>query len=215
MAFKKGAEKIATSLKSRAKALSLGILGIYLLFSGMTFSRNRVWKDNLTLFSHDLPLLENCARAHYYYASELAKGFGFLQSKPTTSFSPVAVTPDELGSAWTGGRVHLSLQSSWNGKRVGWCEAGPEMTFHFGQLISHLCKTRRARAGSIIGSGAVSNKDWTRGYSCIADKRAIETIEHGEPQTEFMQYGDTIRIEMTGLDGHSVFGAIDQTVAPL
>jgi fumarylacetoacetate (FAA) hydrolase len=167
------------------------------------------------LSSIRLLMLANDVSLRNLIPSELAKGFGFLQSKPATSFSPVAVTPDELGSAWSGGRVHLSLQSSWNGRRVGLCDAGPEMTFHFGQLIAHLCKTRRVRAGSIIGSGTVSNKDWTRGYSCIAEKRAIETIEYGEPQTEFMQYGDTIRIEMNGLDGHSVFGAIDQAVAPL
>ena len=93
------------------------------------------------------------------------------------------------------------------------CEAGTEMTFHFGQLIAHIAKTRNVRAGSIVGSGTVSNKDWSKGYSCIAEKRAIETIEHGAPQTGFMQYGDTIRIEMKGKDGLSVFGAIDQTVS--
>ena len=108
--------------------------------------------------------------------------------------------------------MHLALQSSWNGRKVGMCDAGPEMTFHFGQLIAHLCKTRNARAGSIIGSGTVSNKDWTRGYSCVAEKRAIETIEVGEPKTEFMKFGDTIRIEMKGKDGQSVFGAIEQRV---
>lgn len=145
--------------------------------------------------------------------SELAKGFGFLQSKPATAFSPVAVTPDELGSAWRGGRLHLSLESVWNGKRVGLCDAGQEMTFHFGQLIAHLCKTRNVRAGSIVGSGTVSNQDWTRGYSCIAEKRAIETIESGSPKTGFMQFDDTIRIEMKGADGASVFGAIEQRVA--
>jgi fumarylacetoacetate (FAA) hydrolase len=147
--------------------------------------------------------------------AELAKGFGFFQSKPATAFGPVAVTLDEVGSAWNGGRLHLPLQSTWNGKRVGLCDAGPEMTFHFGQLIAHLCKTRNVRAGSIIGSGTVSNKDWTHGYSCVAEKRAIETIEHGEPKTEFMKFGDTIRIEMKGLDGQTVFGAIDQAVTPL
>jgi len=146
---------------------------------------------------------------------ELAKGFGFLQSKPATAFGPVAVTPDELGEAWQGGRVHLALESRWNSRRVGLCEAGPEMTFHFGQLIAHVARTRRLRAGSIVGSGTVSNKDWAHGYSCVAEKRAIETIEHGEPRTAFMQYGDTIRIEMLGKDGHSVFGAIEQRVAPL
>jgi fumarylacetoacetate (FAA) hydrolase len=147
--------------------------------------------------------------------AELAKGFGFFQSKPATAFSPVAVTPDELGGAWQGGRVHLTLQSSWNGRKVGMCEAGPEMTFHFGQLIAHIAKTRNVRAGSIVGSGTVSNKDWARGYSCIAEKRAIETIESGAPATEFMKFGDTIRIEMKGDDGQSVFGAIEQKVAPL
>ena len=149
--------------------------------------------------------------------------FGFLQSKPATAFSPVAVTPDELGSAWKEGRVHLTLQSTWNGRKVGMCEAGPEMRFHFGQLIAHICKTRNVRAGSIVGSGTVSNqgvehkgkKDWPKGYSCIAEKRAIETILDGQPSTEFMKYGDTIRIEMKGNDGASVFGAIDQKIAPL
>jgi fumarylacetoacetate (FAA) hydrolase len=146
--------------------------------------------------------------------NELAKGFGFFQSKPATAFSPVAVTPDELGAAWQGGRVDLTLQSTWNGKTVGRCEAGPEMTFHFGQLIAHICKTRNVRAGSIVGSGTVSNKDWSKGYSCIAEKRCIETIEGGAPKTAFMQYGDTIRIEMDGRDGQSVFGAIEQKVVP-
>ena len=144
--------------------------------------------------------------------NELAKGFGFFQSKPATAFSPVAVTPDELGEAWQGGRVHLTLTSAWNGKTVGRCEAGPEMTFHFGQLIAHICKTRNVRAGSIVGSGTVSNKDWNKGYSCIAEKRCIETIEDGTPKTPFMQYGDTIRIEMKGRDGQSIFGAIEQKV---
>jgi fumarylacetoacetate (FAA) hydrolase len=146
--------------------------------------------------------------------AELAKGFGFFQSKPATAFSPVAVTTDELGDAWQGGRVHLPLQSTWNGKKVGLTDAGPEMTFHFGQLIAHIAKTRNVRAGSIVGSGTVSNKDWSKGYSCIAEKRAIETIEHGAPQTPFMKFGDTIRIEMKGRDAQTVFGAIDQTVAP-
>ena len=147
--------------------------------------------------------------------AELAKGFGFLQSKPATAFSPVAVTPDELGPAWRGGRLHLPLQSVWNGRQVGLTDAGPEMTFHFGQLIAHVAKTRRLRAGSIVGSGTVSNKDWAQGYSCVAEKRAIETIQTGAPVTAFMQFGDTIRIEMLGRDGHSIFGAIDQRVAPL
>ena len=161
-----------------------------------------------------LLMLANDVSLRHLIPAELAKGFGFVQSKPATAFSPVAVTPDELGSAWQGGRVHLNLETHWNGKRVGLCEAGPEMTFHFGQLIAHLAKTRRVRAGSIIGSGTVSNKDWSRGYSCIAEKRAIETIESGAPKTEFMKFGDTVRIEMKGGDGASLFGAIEQRVVP-
>ena len=162
-----------------------------------------------------LLMLANDVSLRHLIPGELAKGFGFFQSKPATAFSPVAATPDELGGAWKGGRVHLNLESAWNGKRVGLCDAGDEMTFHFGQLIAHICKTRNVRAGSIVGSGTVSNKDWSRGYSCIAEKRAIETIESGAPKTEFMRYGDRIRIEMKGADGASVFGAIDQRVAPL
>jgi len=162
-----------------------------------------------------LLMLANDVSLRQLIPAELAKGFGFFQSKPATAFSPVAVTPDELGEAWRGGRVHLPLQSTWNGKKVGLCEAGDEMTFHFGQLIAHICKTRNVRAGSIVGSGTVSNKDWSRGYSCIAEKRAIETIETGAPKTEFMRHGDTIRIEMKARDGSSVFGAIDQRVVPL
>jgi len=144
--------------------------------------------------------------------AELAKNFGFLQSKPATAFGPVAVTPDELGPAWQGGRVHLAVESRWNGDRVGLCEAGPEMSFHFGQLIAHVARTRRLRAGSIVGSGTVSNKDWSHGISCIAERRAIETIESGQPKTAFMQFGDTVRIQVLGRDGLSVFGAIDQRV---
>ncbi|MFZ2739497.1 MAG: fumarylacetoacetate hydrolase family protein [Burkholderiaceae bacterium] len=169
-----------------------------------------------------LLLLANDVSLRHLIPDELAKGFGFVQSKPATSFSPVAVTLDELGETWDQGRVHLTLQSSWNGRTVGLCEAGPEMTFHFGQLIAHLCKTRNVRAGSIIGSGTVSNRaieingrlEWSKGYSCIAEKRAIETIQDGQPKTGFMKYGDRIRIEMKGRDGQSLFGAIDQVIAP-
>lgn len=144
--------------------------------------------------------------------AELAKGFGFFQSKPATAFGPVAVTPDEIGDAWQGGRVHLSVESRWNGERFGLCGAGPEMSFHFGQLIAHIAKTRRLRAGSIVGSGTVSNKDWSHGCSCIAEKRAIETIESGAPRTAFMKHGDTVRIEVLGRDGSSLFGSIEQRV---
>ena len=159
-----------------------------------------------------LVMLANDVSLRNLIADELAKGFGFVQSKPATAFSPVAVTLDELGDAWQAGRVHLSLQSTWNGRKVGMCEAGPEMTFHFGQLIAHVCKTRHVRAGSVIGSGTVSNKDWSHGYSCIAEKRAIETIEDGQPKTAFMKFGDTIRIEAKGKDGQSMFGALAQKV---
>jgi fumarylacetoacetate (FAA) hydrolase len=168
-----------------------------------------------------LVMLANDVSLRNLIPAELAKGFGFFQSKPATAFSPVAVTLDELGEAWDKGRVHLALQSSWNGRKVGMCDAGPEMTFHFGELIAHIAKTRNVRAGSIVGSGTVSNKgvekkdghmDWPKGYSCIAEKRCIETILDGAPGTEFMKFGDTIRIEMKGLDGKSLFGAIDQEV---
>ena len=170
-----------------------------------------------------LVMIANDVSLRRLIPNELAKNFGFLQGKPATAFSPVAVTLDELGDVWEQGRLHLSMRVDWNGKRVGMCEAGPEMTFHFGQLIAHLCKTRNVRAGSIIGSGTVSNKavevdgrkDWPKGYSCIAEKRAIETILDGKASTDFMQFGDTVRIEMKGRDGQSVFGAIDQTIAPL
>ena len=168
-----------------------------------------------------LVMLANDVSLRQLIPAELAKGFGFLQSKPATAFSPVAATLDELGGAWQGGRVHLNLESVWNGKRVGLCNAGPEMTFHFGQLIAHIGKTRNVRAGSIIGSGTVSNrgievdgkKEWPKGYSCIAEKRCIETILDGKPSTEFMKFGDTIRIEVHGKDGQSVFGAIEQKIA--
>ena len=169
-----------------------------------------------------LVLLANDVSLRNLIPGELAKGFGFCQSKPATAFSPVAVTLDELGDAWDKGRLHLMLQSTWNGRKVGMCDAGPEIHFHFGQLIAHAAKTRNLRAGSIVGSGTVSNKgvqdakgrtDWPKGYSCIAEKRCIETLQNGQPSTEFMQFGDTIRIEMKGKDGQSLFGAIDQAIA--
>jgi fumarylacetoacetate (FAA) hydrolase len=147
--------------------------------------------------------------------AELAKGFGFFQSKPATSFAPVAVTPDELGEHWHEGRVHRPMIVYWNGKKVGQPDAGTDMVFHFGQLIAHAAKTRNLRAGSIVGSGTVSNKDAKRGYCCIAEKRCLETIEHGAPQTEFMKYGDTVKIEMLDEAGRSIFGSIDQSIAPL
>ncbi|OYD50495.1 fumarylacetoacetate hydrolase family protein [Acidovorax kalamii] len=169
-----------------------------------------------------LVMIANDVSLRNLIPAELAKGFGFFQSKPATAFGPVAVTLDELGDAWDHGRVNLTVQSTWNGRKVGMCDAGPEMTFHFGQLIAHVAKTRNLRAGSIIGSGTVSNKgitdangrtEWPKGYSCIAEKRCIETIQDGKPSTEFMKFGDTIRIEIKGKDGASIFGAIDQTIA--
>jgi fumarylacetoacetate (FAA) hydrolase len=144
--------------------------------------------------------------------AELAKGFGFFQSKPATAFSPVAVTPDELGDAWRDSKVHLPIQCYWNGRRVGNAESGEDMVFDFSRLISHIAKTRRARAGSIIGSGTVSNKDASRGYSCIAEARALEMIADGKASTPFMKFGDRIRIEMKDKAGHSIFGAIEQIV---
>ena len=156
--------------------------------------------------------------------SELAKGFGFFQSKPSSAFSPVAVTPDELGDAWKDGKLHLPLLSALNGEAFGKPEAGIDMTFDFGTLIAHAARTRPLSAGTVIGSGTVSNKldggpgktiaDGGVGYSCLAELRTIETIEHGEPRTPFMQFGDRIRIEMLDTKGRSIFGAIDQVVEP-
>ncbi|RJG23865.1 fumarylacetoacetate hydrolase family protein [Massilia cavernae] len=159
-----------------------------------------------------LVMLVNDVSLRNLIPPELAKGFGFLQSKPASSFSPVAVTPDELGDAWKGGKVHLPLRSTWNGKLVGHPHAGVDMVFNFPQLIAHLCKTRNARAGSIVGSGTVSNKDASRGYSCIAEKRCLEMIADGVASTPFMLFGDTIKIEMLDGAGKSIFGAIEQKV---
>jgi fumarylacetoacetate (FAA) hydrolase len=162
-----------------------------------------------------LLMLANDVSLRNLIPDELAKGFGFLQSKPATSFAPVAVTPDELGDAWRGGKVHLPLRSSWNGRLVGQPDAGTDMVFNFPQLIAHLAKSRNVRAGSIVGSGTVSNKDTSKGYSCIAEQRCLEMIEFGEPVTQFMRFGDTIRIEMLDEKGKSVFGAIEQAVKRL
>jgi fumarylacetoacetate (FAA) hydrolase len=159
-------------------------------------------------------MLANDVSLRQLNGAELPDGLGSVQSKVATTFSPVAVTLDELGEAWDRGRVDLTLQISWNGRKVGLCESGPEMRFHFGQLISHLCKTRRVRAGSIVGSGTLSNKDRSHGYACIAEKRAIEIMQDGKPSTEFMRAGDCIRLEMKGRDGASMFGAIEQKIAP-
>jgi fumarylacetoacetate (FAA) hydrolase len=159
-----------------------------------------------------LLMLVNDVSLRNLIPAELAKGFGFFQSKPASSFSPVAVTPDELGAAWQEGKVHLPLRVTWNDTVVGKANAGVDMVFSFPQLISHLTKTRNARAGSIVGSGTVSNKDASKGYSCIAEKRCLEMIADGEAKTPFMKFGDTIRIEMLDANGRSIFGAIDQRV---
>ncbi len=164
-----------------------------------------------------LVMLVNDVSLRNLIPEELAKGFGFFHGKPSSSFSPVAVTPDELGDAWHDGKVHLPVHVTWNGKRVGMPNAGVDMVFNFGQLIAHVTKTRRARAGTIVGSGTISNKganeDETIGYACIAEKRCIETIAFGSPVTPFMKFGDRIRIEMLDANGASIFGAIDQVVA--
>ena len=157
-----------------------------------------------------LLMLVNDVSLRNLIPAELEKGFGFVQSKPASGFSPVAVTPDELGNAWQDGKVHLPLRATWNGVLVGQPNAGVDMVFSFPQLIAHLAKTRNARAGSIIGSGTVSNKDSGKGYTCIAEKRCLETIASSEAKTPFMKFGDTIRIEMLDTNGKSIFGAINQ-----
>ncbi|MGN6121409.1 MAG: fumarylacetoacetate hydrolase family protein [Sphingomonas oligoaromativorans] len=155
--------------------------------------------------------------------NELAKGFGFFQSKPSSALSPVAVTPDALGDAWKDGKLHLPLLVSLNGAPFGKADAGVDMTFDFGQLIAHAAKTRALSAGTVIGSGTVSNRgegnspgkpiaEGGLGYSCIAEIRTVETILRGQAETPFLQHGDTIRIEMKDAHGHSIFGAIEQTV---
>jgi fumarylacetoacetate (FAA) hydrolase len=162
-----------------------------------------------------LLMLVNDVSLRNLIPAELAKGFGFFQSKPATAFSPVAVTPDELGAAWRDGKVHLPLVVHWNGTQVGAPNAGDDMTFSFPQLVAHITRTRNARAGSIVGSGTVSNVDRSRGYCCIAEKRSLETIDAGKATTPFMSFGDRVRIEMFDAAGRSIFGAIDQRVAPL
>ena len=144
--------------------------------------------------------------------AELAKGFGFLHGKPATAFAPVMATPDELGNAWRGGTIHRPLVSTLNGNVVGRPDAGADMQFSLPRLVAHAVKTRALSAGSIVGSGTVANRDETRGCSCIAEMRAIETIKHGKPETPFMRFGDTIRIDMQDEAGASIFGAIEQKV---
>lgn len=143
---------------------------------------------------------------------ELAKGFGFYQSKPSTAFSPVAVTPDELDEAWRDSIVHLPLTVHVNGRLFGRPDAGVDMTFDFAALIEHITKTRSARAGTILGSGTISNYDRSLGSACLAERRTLEQIEHGKPLTPFLKFGDRVRIEMFDAQNRSIFGAIDQRV---
>jgi fumarylacetoacetate (FAA) hydrolase len=169
-----------------------------------------------------LLLLVNDVSLRNLIPAELAKGFGFLQSKPASAFSPVAVTPDELGVAWRDGKVHLPLVSHLNGRLFGRPDAGVDMTFGFATLIAHVAKTRELEAGSIVGSGTVSNKEdggpgrpaaaGGVGYSCIAEQRTVETLLTGKATTPFMRFGDRVRIEMLDAEGRSIFGAIDQQV---
>jgi fumarylacetoacetate (FAA) hydrolase len=170
-----------------------------------------------------LVMLVNDVSLRNLIPAELAKGFGFFQSKPACAFSPVAITPDELGDAWRDCKVHLPLQVTLNDAPFGKPDAGQDMTFNFAQLIAHAAKTRELEAGSIIGSGTVSNRQGSLhgssidnggvGYCCLAELRTYETIEKGAPQTPYLHYGDTVRIEMLDADGASIFGAIDQEVA--
>ena len=144
---------------------------------------------------------------------ELAKGFGFLQSKPRSALSPVFVTPDELGDAWKQNKVHLPLLTHVNGKWFGAPEAGVDMQFDFAQLIAHAAKTRPLSAGTIVGSGTVANQDTSLGASCFAEQRTVETLRDGKPSTPFMSFGDVVRIEMRSRDGEDIFGAIEQRIA--
>jgi fumarylacetoacetate (FAA) hydrolase len=146
--------------------------------------------------------------------AELAKGFGFLQSKPRSTLSPVLVTPDELGDRWQDSKLSLALHSKLNGEFFGEPEAGVDMQFNFAQLVAHAAKTRPLTAGTIVGSGTIANEDTRKGASCLAEVRMLEIIADGKPSTSFMKYGDTIRIEMFDPEGNSIFGAIEQKIVP-
>ncbi|QYJ74012.1 fumarylacetoacetate hydrolase family protein [Shewanella sp. FJAT-52076] len=159
-----------------------------------------------------LLMLVNDVSLRNLIPAELAKGFGFFQSKPSSSFSPVAVTPDELGDKWQDSKVHLPLITHLNGELFGKPNAGVDMTFNFSQLVAHVTKTRPLGAGAIIGSGTISNYDRSAGSSCLAEKRMLEVIADGKASTPFMRFGDRVRIEMLDDDGNSIFGAIDQQV---
>ncbi len=159
-----------------------------------------------------LVMLMNDVSFRALIPAELAKGFGFLQGKPPSAFSPVAVTPDELGAAWKDCKLHLPIVSTLNGKQAGHPNAGQDMQFNFAQLIAHAAKTRPLGAGTIVGSGTVSNYDRLAGVSCLAETRMIEKIEKGESKTPFMKFGDTIKIEMNDARGQSIFGSIEQKI---
>ena len=159
-----------------------------------------------------LLMLVNDVSLRNLIPGELAKGFGFYQSKPSSSFSPVAITPDELCENWRDGKVHRPLTSHINGELFGQPDAGTDMTFNFPTLLAHAAKTRALGAGSIVGSGTVSNYDRSAGSSCLAEKRMLEIVEHGEAKTPFLRFGDRVRIEMFDAAGQSIFGAIDQVV---
>jgi len=159
-----------------------------------------------------LLMLVNDVSLHNLVAPEIAKGFGFFHSKPSSALSPVAVTPEELGEAWHGGKLHLPLEAYVNGKLLGRPDAGVDMTFSFYRLIAHAARTRPLSAGAIIGSGMVSNKDRRAGSACLVEKRMLEAIAKGEPSTPFLKFGDRLRIEMLDAAGQSVFGAIEQQV---
>ncbi len=161
-----------------------------------------------------LLMLVNDVSLRELIPAELAKGFGFVQGKPASAFSPVAVTPDELGPAWRDGRVHLPLVSHLNGQENGCPDAGPDMQFNFPALIVHAAKTRALGAGTIIGSGTVSNVDSAKGVSCLVEKRVVEILEQGRAVTPFLRYGDRVGIEMFDANGFSIFGAIEQEVTP-
>ena len=143
---------------------------------------------------------------------ELAKGFGFLQSKPRSALSPVFVTPDELGDAWRGNKVHLPLLTHVNGEWFGAPDAGVDMQFDFAQLVAHAARTRPLSAGTIVGSGTIANEDTGKGASCFAERRTVEALRDGKPSTPFMSFGDSVRIEMLDAGGNSIFGAIDQRI---
>jgi len=146
---------------------------------------------------------------------ELAKGFGFLQSKPRSALSPVLVTPDELGEAWQGDKLHLPMRTWLNDAWFGAAECGVDMQFSFAELVAHVAKTRPLTAGTLVGSGTIANEDTSLGASCLAEQRTVETLRDGKPSTPFLKYGDTLRIEITDQAGASIFGAIEQRIAPL